>query len=46
MLEDFIEAKRGGICGILGDRLVKISEYYKNFWYIDANNLKGHAMTQ
>ena len=45
-LEDFIEAKRGGICGILGDRLIKIIENYKTFWYIDANNLYGHAMTQ
>ena len=39
MLNDFVEAKRGGICGIMGDRLVSISESSKTLWYIDANNL-------
>ena len=46
MLDDFVEAKRGGICAIMGDRLVNNqrsrfadSESDKILWYIDANNL-------
>ena len=46
MLDDFVGAKRGGICGILGDRLVNGSESIKTLWYIDANNLYGYAMMQ
>ena len=46
MLDDFVGAKRGGICGIMGDRLVNSSESNKTLWYIDAKNLYGHAMMQ
>ena len=51
MLDDFVEAKRGGICGIMGDRIVKNGEtgmksHNRNIWYIDANNLYGYAMMQ
>ena len=51
MLDDFVEAKRGGICGIMEDRIVNNGEtgmksHNKNIWYIDANNLYGHAMMQ
>ena len=42
MLDDFVEAKRGGICGIMVDRYVNSN----NIWYIDANNLYGYAMMQ
>ena len=42
MLEDFIEAKRGGICGIIGERYIN----NRNIWYIDAYNLYGYAMMQ
>ena len=49
MLDDFVEAKRGGICGIMGDRIVNNGEtgmksHNRNIWYIDANNLYGYAM--
>ena len=44
MLDDFVEAKRGGICGIMGDRY--ISNNNRKIWYIDANNLYGYAMMQ
>ena len=51
MLDDFVEAKRGGICGIMGDRIVNNGEtgmksHNINIWYIDANNLYGYAMMQ
>ena len=51
MLDDFVEATRGGICGIMGDRIVNNGEilmksYNKNIWYIDANNLYGYAIMQ
>ena len=43
MLDDFVEAKRGGICGIIGDRLVNNrrsrfadSDCKKTLWYIYA----------
>ena len=39
MLDDFVEAKRGGICGEMGDRLVNGSENNKTMWYIDAKKL-------
>ena len=42
MLDNFVEAKRGGICGIMGDRYVNSN----NIRYIDANNLYGYAMMQ
>ena len=58
MLDDFVEAKRGGICGIMGDRIVNsrgtrfadgetgMKSHNRNIWYIDANNLYGYAMMQ
>ena len=51
MLDDFVGAKRGGICGIMGDRIVNNGEtgmksHNRNIWYIDANNLYGYAMMQ
>ena len=53
MLDDFVEAKRNGICGVMGGRffnrgarLVNISESNKTIWYIIANNLFGYAMMQ
>ena len=45
MLDDFVGAKRGGICGIMGDRYIDNSDG-KTIWYIDANNLYGYAMMQ
>ena len=45
MLDDFVGAKRGGICGIMGDRYIDSSDG-KTIWYIDANNLYGYAMMQ
>ena len=42
MLDDFVGAKRGGICGIMVDRYVNNN----NIWYIDANSLYGYAMMQ
>ena len=42
MLNDFVETKRGGICGIMGDRYIN----KRSIWYIDANNLYGYAMMQ
>ena len=51
MLYDFVEANRGGTCGIMGDRIVSNGEtgmksHNKNIWYIDANTLYGYAMMQ
>ena len=43
MLDDFVGAKRGGICGIMGDRYIDNSDG-KTIWYIDANNLYGYAI--
>ena len=45
MLDDFVGAKRGGICGIMGDRYLDNSDG-KTIWYIDANDLYGYAMMQ
>ena len=45
MLDDFVGAKRGGICGIIGDRYIDNIDG-KTIWYIDANNLYGYAMMQ
>ena len=36
---------RGGISSVMGDRYVK-SDDYKNIFFIDANNLYGHSMSQ
>ena len=52
MLDDFVGAKRGGICGIMCDRYINRQSRFadncdgKSIWYIDANNLYGHAMMQ
>ena len=51
MLDDFVEAKRGSICGIMGDRIVNNGEtgmksHNRKIWYIDKNNLYGYAMMQ
>ena len=57
MLNDFVGAKRGGICGIMGDRYINrqspfadgetgMKSHNRNIWYIDANNLYGYAMMQ
>ena len=52
MLDDFVGAKRGGICGIMGDRYISKNncetwtKSHRNIWYIDANNLYGYAMMQ
>ena len=51
MLDDFVEAKRGGICGIMGDRIVNNGETgmksrNRKIWCIDANNLYGCSMMQ
>ena len=45
MLDGFVGEKRGGICGIMGDRYIDNSDG-KSIWYIDANNLHGYAMMQ
>ena len=45
MFNNFVAAKRGGICGIMGERYIKNSDG-KSIWYIDANNLYGYAMMQ
>ena len=45
MLDDFVGAKRGGKCGIIGDRYIGNSDG-KTIWYIDANNLYGYAKMQ
>ena len=45
MLDGFVEAKRGGICGIMGDRYINNGNGNANanakrsIWYIDANIL-------
>ena len=57
MVDDFVGAKRGGICGIMGDRYItydntntnintKDKFNNRNIWCIDANNLYGYAMMQ
>ena len=52
MLDGFVGAKRGGICGIMGDRYISNNngetwtKSHRNIWYIDANNLYGYAMMQ
>ena len=45
MLDDFVGAKRGGVCGIMGDRYINNSDGNSK-WYIDADNLYGYAMMQ
>ena len=47
MLDDFVETKRGGICGTMGDRYINSkSNSIRSIWYIDANKLYGYAMMQ
>ena len=51
MLYDFVKAKRGAICGIMGDRIdnngeTGMNSHNRNIWYIDKNNLYGYAMMQ
>ena len=46
MLDDFVEAKRGVICRIMGDRYININNSNRSIWYIDANNLYGYVMMQ
>ena len=58
MLVDFVEAKRGGICSIMGDGIVNnrgtrfadgetgMKSHNINNCYIDANNLYGNARMQ
>ena len=45
MLDDFVGAKKGGICGIMGERYINNSDG-KSIWYIEANNLYGYAVMQ
>ena len=52
MLDEIIEAKRGGTCAIMGNRFVSSSNRsmvelgLRSFWYIEAKNLYGYAMMQ
>ena len=53
MPDDFVGAKGGGICGIMGDRYINNSDGKsmakhdrRSIRYIDANNLYGYAMMQ
>ena len=51
ILKDFINARRGSICGVMGDRYIKSqsqsqSQSQRSIWYIDANNLYGYALMQ
>ena len=44
MLSDFVDAKRGGICGIKRD--IYINQCNRSIWYNEANNVYGYAMMQ
>ena len=50
MVDDFVGAKRGGNCGIMGDRYVNSNNMAehdrRSIWYIDANKLYGYAIMQ
>ena len=52
MLDDFVGAKRGGICGIVVDRYISRQSRFadnsdgNSICYIDANNLYVYAMMQ
>ena len=49
MLKGFIGAMRGGFCGVMGDRYIRSqsqNQSQRSIWYIDANNLYGHALMQ
>ena len=43
MLDDFIEAKKGGICGIMGDRLVSSNEGNKTMAEHDQRSISEPA---
>ena len=54
-LDDFVEAKRGGICGRMGDRCINgnnnsncetWTKSHRSIWYIEANKLYGYATMQ
>ena len=45
-LEDFIDAKRGGKCGIMRHRLLSSSTNSKSIWYIDISNLNVYEKMQ
>ena len=45
-LDDFIEAKRGGMCGMKGNRLFNTRKSNNTILHIDANKLYGNAMMQ
>ena len=46
ILDNFVEAKGGGIYGIKGDRYVNSIESERHNWYTYANNIYGYAMMQ
>ena len=46
MLDDFFEAKRGGIKVINSDRYIISNESKRSICYFDANNLYGYAIMQ
>ena len=46
MLDAFVEAKKGVICGIKGNRYINSSNNNRKIWHIDANNLYGGARMQ
>ena len=45
MLDDFVGAKRAGICGKMGEKYINNRDV-KSIWYIDPNNLYGYSMMQ
>ena len=45
MLDDFVGAKRGGICGIMGDRYIKISNTNTNANINDNTNTNTNTST-
>ena len=55
LLKDFMSARRGGICGAMVNRYIKIQSqsqsHNKSFsnrsiWYIDSSSLYGYALMQ
>ena len=46
ILDDFVEAKGGGLCGIMGDKYINNRNSNLSIQYTDANNLNGYAMMQ
>ena len=49
MLDNFVEAKRGGICGIMGDRIVnksngsKMAKHRRSRFTDDQRSIREHA---